>query len=202
MSSAARMNKRHRQQHVAVEEPVEDLLGGGAEVEPRNEQVEDRGADHRQPDRQAQDRQHDQDDDAQREVAGHGHAALSGIVAGFRRRAADGPPGEADVLHDDGQREDDVDGVEVVEAHVQVGGVLALHERHVVPGGRQRYEKEHDDREAGRRRKGPSGTPGDQPVDDVEPDLVLIRENESRAPQHQPIPSRGRSPRRSSPAAD
>ena len=35
--------QRDREQHVAVEQAVEDLLGGGAEIEPRQQQIEDRG---------------------------------------------------------------------------------------------------------------------------------------------------------------
>ncbi len=63
--------QRHRQQNVAVEQTVQDLLAGGPKVEARDEQIEHRRADHRQADRQPEQRERDQDDDAQREIAGH-----------------------------------------------------------------------------------------------------------------------------------
>ncbi len=59
--------QRNRQQDVAVEQAVEDLLGGGAEIEPGQQQIEDRGDDHRMADRQAKRSETDDGDDAQRE---------------------------------------------------------------------------------------------------------------------------------------
>ena len=46
--------QRHREQHVAVVQAVEDLLGRGAEVEACEQQIEDRAGDHRIADRQAE----------------------------------------------------------------------------------------------------------------------------------------------------
>ncbi len=63
--------QRHRQQHIAVEQPVQDLLTRGAEVEAGDQQVEDRRADHRQPDRQSERGQRNQRNDAKSKVAGH-----------------------------------------------------------------------------------------------------------------------------------
>ena len=86
--------QRHRQQHVAVEEAVQDLLGRGAEIEPGEEQVEDRRADHRQADRQAERRQHDQHDDAQREMAGHRHGVSVSRAVSLPACAAQAQPRE------------------------------------------------------------------------------------------------------------
>src|SRR5204863_9867372 len=57
--------QRDREQDVAVEQPVENLLGGGAEVEPRQQQIEDRGYDHRMTDRQAERAEQNDRDDAE-----------------------------------------------------------------------------------------------------------------------------------------
>ena len=46
--------QRDREQHVAVVKAVEDLLGGGAEVEAGKQEIEDRARDHRIADRQAE----------------------------------------------------------------------------------------------------------------------------------------------------
>ena len=56
--------KRDRQQDVAVEQAVEDLLGRGAEIETRQQEIEDRGGDHGVPDRQAERAQEDDGENA------------------------------------------------------------------------------------------------------------------------------------------
>ena len=84
MRSAARMNSGIGEQDVAVEQAVEDLLGGGAEIETGEQKVQDRRRDHRVPDRQAERAEQDDRDDAEGEGAErHAQSASrAGSVAG------------------------------------------------------------------------------------------------------------------------
>ena len=84
------MNKRNREQDVAVEQPVEDLLGGGAEVETRQQQIEDRAGDHGMADRQAEGAEQNDRDDAAGKRRRHGHrrAWLDRVSGDFAPRIA------------------------------------------------------------------------------------------------------------------
>ena len=66
--------ERDRQQYVAVEQAVEQLLRRGAGIEAGQQQVKDGGQDHRMADRQAHESQRDDGDDGdcERAHAGRG----------------------------------------------------------------------------------------------------------------------------------
>src|SRR6185312_16882270 len=83
-------------------------------------------------------------------------------------------PGDPHMLDDGGDRKNDVDRVQIVERHSQIGGLLALHEDHIVPGCGQRDDEQNDQCQAGDHRESTAGTLRNQLVDDVEPDLVLV----------------------------
>ena len=63
--------QRDRQQRVAVVQALQQLFCGNAEVLAGHHQVEDRGAQHRQADRQAEQAEDDDDDDGQGKRRGH-----------------------------------------------------------------------------------------------------------------------------------
>src|SRR6185369_4871363 len=63
--------QRDRQQHIAVEQAVQQLFGHRAQIEPRHQQVQARRDDHGMTDRKAQRRQAHEEDDADRERAWH-----------------------------------------------------------------------------------------------------------------------------------
>ncbi len=63
--------QRHREQDVAVVEAVEDLLGRGAEIEARQQEIEDRAGDHRIADRQSEQAEAEDRDDADAEWIHH-----------------------------------------------------------------------------------------------------------------------------------
>ena len=102
--------QRHGEQHIAAVEPVQDLLGRGAEVETCQEQIEDRAGDHRIADRQAE----------QAERQDREEAKPNGLIitpsrcrSRCRGLAADRAPGQRRVTHDERDREDDVDRIDV-----------------------------------------------------------------------------------------
>ena len=155
------------------------------------QQVEDRRADHRQADRQPEGGEPHQHHDAQRERRRHQPGSPSSCRA-RRAGAAQRAPGEPRVIDDAGDGEHEVDRVEQVEAHVEVGRVLALHEAHVLPGGGQRPREQHDQRDAADQRERPLHRRPHGAIDDVEAHLLAVGEDERRRPQHHPHPAEDR----------
>src|SRR6185369_15867274 len=60
---------------------------------------------------------------------------------------------------------------------------------HVFPAGWQRDRIQHDQRDPGDQRESAAHVVGNDTVDDVEADLFTVRQDEGRAPQHDPEPA-------------
>jgi hypothetical protein len=78
------------EQDVRIEQPIEDLFGSGAEVETRQQQIQDRAGDHGMADRQAQDAEQNDRDDAAGKRRGHRHSGswAGSLSGGFAPRIA------------------------------------------------------------------------------------------------------------------
>ena len=76
------------EQDVRIEQPIEDLFGSGAEVETRQQQIQDRAGDHGMADRQAQDAEQNDRDDAAGKRRGHRHSGswAGSLSGGFAPR--------------------------------------------------------------------------------------------------------------------
>ena len=84
--------------------------------------------------------------------------------------------------------EDDVDREEPVEADLEIGRLLDLHEGDVVEHRRQRDAEEHDQRERATRPIMPPAALADGAVEEIEADLLALAHDEGGAQQHQPDP--------------
>ena len=182
--------QRHREQHIAVVEAVQDLLGGRSHVQPGQQQVQDRGGDHRIADRQSEQAQPKDGVDTNREWAeetGHSADPAPSWISGARPRSAKYT--NADVSHDDGQREHDVDGIQKVEPDAEIGGLLDFQERHVADHRRQCDAEQDDRRNACDHGQYAACSLAESAVENIEPNLIPFAQHKGCAPQDSPNPA-------------
>ena len=133
-----------------------------------------------------------------RERAGQVHSPERrlGDVGLFRRFAAQQAHDRPQVADDDRDGEHDVDRVQDVEADLEIGAALDLHEGDVAHGGRQRHAEEDD---GGNGHDQSEHAPSERPQlarDEVEADLLVLLEPERRSDQHHVQPGDDRQLRR------
>ena len=182
--------QRNGQQDLAPVHPVEQLLGGGAHVEPRQEEIEHRPADHGVADGQPEQAEADDGRDGGGERAGERHSAepapgRSGSVDLLAPEQAGQDP---DVADDDGDDEDHVDREQIVEADLEIGRALDLHEADVVERGRERHRVQGHDRDPGHDARDAAGAGAERAVEEIEADLLALPHHEGGAPEHPPQP--------------
>src|SRR5690606_23015941 len=102
--------------------------------------------------------------------------------------ALDGAPGKPEIAHDRCCGEKQVDREQPVEADLQIGGFLDLHEGHVVVYGGKREGVERDNRDAAGQKHVAAGSGPGRRVEQVEADLFLFGQNEGCAPKDEPDP--------------
>ena len=122
--------ERDSKQDIAVEQAIQNLLGRSPEIETRKQEIKHRGHDHRMPDRQAERAEGYDCDDAKRERRER-HGDRSDLRVGVGCSAPNDSYDQPAIADDAGGEEDDVDRVQPVQRHVQIGRALDLHEAHV-----------------------------------------------------------------------
>src|SRR5690606_24572663 len=97
-------------------------------------------------------------------------------------------PGEDELADDHGDGEDAGDGIEIVEAELEIGGARDLHEKNVVDDSRQGEREERDQRQAAEEDHAAANIRAHRAIENIEADFLAVSYNEGGAEQHHPEP--------------